>query len=134
MLVEDNRSDALITQAAIESAIERVRVISFLSGEEALAWLEARHSTDDLPDLILTDLHLSEMNGIDFLKALKGRENLLSIPVLLFSSLINPQDEEIALKVGAREVIEKPIDFYESVALFSRVFLDLFPSLHEGNM
>ncbi len=134
MLVEDNASDALITCAAIESAFKYARVISFSGGEDALEWLEARLGTAELPHMIITDARLPEMVGIEFIRALKERENLLSIPVFLFSSLINPEEREIALKVGAQEVIEKPIDFYESVALFSRIFSDLFPSLHEGNM
>lgn len=124
LLVEDHPGDAAITRAAMESALDTVRVIVCGSGEAALTWLNAC-APQDLPRLILADVHLPEMSGIDLGTSLRGTPHLKQIPIFLFSALINPREKEEALKGGASGFFEKPLDYYESVEFFTRLFSDL---------
>jgi CheY-like chemotaxis protein len=121
LLVEDNPGDAAITQAAMQAALASVQVVACASGEAAWTWLEVCRQ-EELPRLILADVHLPEMNGIDLVKAVKAAEKLQGIPVFLFSALVNPREKELAMKAGAGDFFEKPLDYYDSVDLFSRIF------------
>ncbi len=65
---------------------------------------------DDLPDLVLTDVVMPELDGYDFTKAIKGNATTTHIPVLMVSSLHDVQDKVRALDMGVEDFITKPVD------------------------
>jgi two-component system alkaline phosphatase synthesis response regulator PhoP len=78
-------------------------VSSASSGREALDHLQY------FPDLIILDPQLPDMNGLDFLRALKQKPELLYVPVFILSSKETETDEIISLEVGADDYITKPL-------------------------
>ncbi|MGD0038421.1 MAG: response regulator transcription factor [Bacteroidota bacterium] len=78
-------------------------VTSTSSGQEALNHLQL------LPDLIILDPQLSDMNGLDLLRTIKQQTELSSIPVFMLSNKETETDEIISLEVGADDYITKPL-------------------------
>lgn len=103
LIVED---DALLRQAISLSLKQSDYHISTASnGREALESLE-----NDIPDLILSDMMMPEMNGLDLLKALRENPNYHSIPVILLTARNADDDIIQALDLGADDYITKPFD------------------------
>ena len=106
LLAEDNEGDARLIKEIVSRCSVAVRITVAEDGEKALALL-----ADPLfkPDLIITDMNMPKVAGPALLK----RSNANGIPVVVFSSSTNPADKAEALKLGARECVEKPIDLDE---------------------
>lgn len=83
-------------------------VISKISGQEALNWLET-----ELPDVILLDVMMPIMDGIDVLEKLQDNERLRDIPVIMVTAKTEIETIKIALSKGALDYVKKPIDFTE---------------------
>jgi len=113
LLVEDNDIDAAsmlrVAQAMPFSApIRRLR-----SGEEAVDYLWRRGEFEakehsPTPLLILLDIHLPGLSGLDVLNELKGDERLRTVPVIMFSSSRNPEDINASYREGANSYLHKP--------------------------
>jgi CheY-like chemotaxis protein len=88
LLIEDNHGDALLVQRAFERMSIENHITIATTGEEALRFL--RHSRNHgklkIPDIILLDLNLPGINGLEVLKALKNDDHLKRIPVIILSS------------------------------------------------
>ena len=76
-----------------------------LNGDRALKLLAA---SEELPDLILLDVIMPEMDGYEFCKELKKDDKLKNIPVIFLSSLSNTNDKIMAFQNGAVDYIQKP--------------------------
>ena len=74
------------------------RAISAFNGEDALALLSA-----DMPDLLLLDVSMPGMSGIDVLKVLRSKPRTASLPVVMFSALADPALRQHALEAGAND-------------------------------
>jgi CheY-like chemotaxis protein len=106
LLAEDNEGDARLIKEIVSRCSVAVRITVAEDGEKALALLADPHFK---PDLIITDMNMPKVAGPELLK----RSNANGIPVVVFSSSTNPTDKAEALKLGARECVEKPIDLDE---------------------
>ena len=83
-------------------------VTSKTSGQEALIWLET-----ELPEVILLDVMMPIMDGIDVLEKLQANERLRDIPVIMVTAKTEVETIKIALSKGALDYVKKPIDFTE---------------------
>jgi len=81
------------------------RVIAVADGMEALEMLPK-----DQVDLIITDLNMPNIDGFEFIKALRTDEYYRSIPVIILSSLADEHDIELGLRLGANSYLIKPFD------------------------
>jgi CheY-like chemotaxis protein len=106
LLAEDNEGDARLIKEIVSRCSVAVRITVAEDGEKALALLA---DPQFKPDLIITDMNMPKVAGPELLK----RSNANGIPVVVFSSSTNPTDKAEALKLGARECVEKPIDLDE---------------------
>ena len=79
----------------------------FIEAEDGKAALNA--AKEQLPDLLLTDLNMPIMDGETLLKWVKASPKLCELPVIIITSAGNPAKEEQLIKLGARQVINKPI-------------------------
>ena len=86
----------------------RCRLIRRRQGEEALAYLSSRTPNDNLPDLIVLDLSLPGMSGLELLRRLKAGESTRGVPVVVFSSSPDPDDIVKAYEAGANSYVVKP--------------------------
>lgn len=101
LLVEDSATQAQTLQNLLENDGFEVRVAE--NGRVAIELIKARK-----PDLILTDIVMPDMNGFELCSEIKGREETLDIPVILLTSLTNPEDIIEGLACGADNFITKP--------------------------
>lgn len=114
LVVEDNRADAELTVEALEAMSGGVSVHVARDGREALAHLE--HLTaegTDLPDLILLDLNLPQMGGLETLGRLRETEAISRIPVLVLTTSKSQREINESYERGAAAVLNKPMRLAE---------------------
>lgn len=111
LLVEDNPVDIDLTRRAflrqkIGNPIEVAR-----DGEEAVAWIKRWEEGEPRPVLILLDLKLPRVNGLEVLRQLKTHPRFSSIPVVILTTSSEDSDVKTAYELGANSYIVKPVDF-----------------------
>jgi two-component system response regulator len=116
LLVEDNFSDAELTMRALKKNNIANYLIHVKDGAEALDFLFARgvyseRNINNKPKVILLDLKMPKVDGIEVLKQIKKREDTKTIPVVVLTSSKENPDIEQAYKLGANSYIVKPVDF-----------------------
>lgn len=111
LLVEDNPGDALITEEAFEQAKVAINLKHAEDGPEALAHLESTASASGppMPDLILLDLNLPGMSGLQVLERIRANDALMHIPVIVMTSSTAPEDVLAAYRGHANSFISKPV-------------------------
>jgi len=128
LLVEDNEDHAELTLRALRSnnLINEVYVVK--DGEEALDFVYHRGKYADvkefpLPGLILLDISLPKVSGLEVLETLKGDPQLKVIPVIMLTT--SEREEEIARSYagGANSYVTKPVDFEEFVKKITEIKL-----------
>ncbi len=105
MIVEDN-SD--LRNFIAQSLAVDYKVIQAINGADALQTL-----SHDLPDLIISDIMMPQMDGIEFLQQLRQQEQFKTIPFFLLSSKSTQSDTQIGLQYGADDYLTKPFDMEE---------------------
>ena len=114
ILADDDAEDRSIIQDAME-LLDAGDVMVFADNGEQLLNLLQKNFTAS-PCLIVLDLNMPKMNGTQTLSTLKSDENLKHIPVIIYSTSINPLEKEKCLLLGAHSFITKPTSFKESKA------------------
>ena len=116
LLVEDNIQDVEITRRAFAKGRVKNELIVVRDGEEALDYLYRRGSYQDplsspRPGLILLDLNLPKVGGLDVLKKIKQDEDLKSIPVIVMT--VSPREADVirSYDLGVNTYIQKPVEF-----------------------
>jgi CheY-like chemotaxis protein len=112
LLIEDNEGDIILTTEALNDAQIMNRVTVMRDGAQALEFLTdtAKSNPAELPDLILLDINLPKINGIEILKSLKGCNVLQNIHVAMVTTSSSPTDIDEAYSEKADVVITKPLD------------------------
>ncbi len=113
LLVEDDREDAMTVGLALKDLKVTNRLIHTVNGEEALEYL--RSESNKKPCVILLDLKMPKMNGIEFLKIAKADESLEKIPVVMLTTSKQEQDVVESFKLGVAGYIVKPADYKKFV-------------------
>jgi CheY-like chemotaxis protein len=113
LLVEDSPTDALLTREALEAALVPNELIHVRDGMEAMAFLrrEGQFSTAMRPSLILLDLNLPRMNGLQVLRQIKGDKFLKTIPVVVLSTSKAESDVMESYQSHANSYVTKPVEF-----------------------
>ena len=118
LLVEDNRDDEALTLRALRKNRITNEVVVVRDGAEALEYLfgtgryEGRDTTV-MPDLILLDLKLPKVDGLEVLRRLRADQGTRSLPVVILTSSAEEQDVLKGYGLGANSYIRKPVDFDE---------------------
>ncbi len=108
LIVDDNPDDIEITRIALEEAGRKETLAAALRGEAALDML--RVANGSLPSLILLDLKMPGMSGIDTLRQIRADEHLKHIPVIVVTSSSLEADEQEAYDAGADCFLHKAFD------------------------
>lgn len=115
LLVEDDPRDVRLTLHALEGARLKNSVQVARDGEEALDLLFSRgaHSGHSVqpPKLVLLDLKLPKVDGLEVLREIKAHEKTHSIPVVVLTSSAEEKDLIESYKLGVNSYIQKPVDF-----------------------
>lgn len=109
LLVEDSRSDTLLIRMALERTSIHCDVTHCNDSEAALGMLMGSGSAA-LPDLIILDLNTPRKNGFELLGDLQKFPELASIPALVLTSSISPDDKARARRLGVRHYVSKPLE------------------------
>jgi two-component system, response regulator len=117
LVVEDNPDDLELTLRALVRQDSACQTAVARDGEEALDFLFMRGAfagrSPEPPRLILLDLKLPKVNGIEVLKQLKEDPRTRSIPIVIFTSSREHRDLASTYLCGANSYIQKPVDFEE---------------------
>jgi two-component system, response regulator len=116
LLIEDNANDAELAMRALQKDHVAKRIIHLKDGEAALDFLFGRgkykgRNTDNKPKVILLDLKMPKVSGLEVLEQLTSNELTQKIPVVVLTSSKEHPDVEKAYKLGANSYIVKPVDF-----------------------
>lgn len=121
LLVEDDPNDVFMATLAFEATGLDKEVAITSDGKDALDFLyrSGRHAERPvgLPQLILMDLNMPRMNGVELLKAVKYDEALAHIPVVVFTTSGAERDREACAALGAEDYLVKPGAFQDFVSL-----------------
>ena len=114
LLVEDEETDVYLVKWALGINEISVDLHHVFDGQQALEFMR-RFGLDESsrPNLILLDLSLPRMSGLECLAAIKQEPGWCDIPVVVLSASYNRSDMDAALKLGAADFISKPIDRYQ---------------------
>lgn len=118
VLVEDSVDDMELTVRSLKSSNLVNKIVWLKDGEEATHYFKGEgkfegRNTDIKPRLVLLDLKLPKLNGIEVLESIKSDSNLKSIPVVMMTSSNQGSDLERCYELGANSYVVKPIDFKE---------------------
>jgi CheY-like chemotaxis protein len=120
LLVEDDEVDIMNVQRTFKKHNVKHRLEVARDGREGLAHLRSNASN---PHVIILDINMPRMNGLEFLKELRSDSALASIPVFIMSTSSNPNDKSIAFQFNVAGYIVKPLsseDFTNSLACLLR--------------
>jgi CheY-like chemotaxis protein len=127
LLVEDDTIDALTVKRAFQDLRVTCPLVHRLNGEDALGYLmEAGH---ELPCVILLDLNMPKMNGIEFLRIIKMDPFLKTLPIVVLTTSGEERDIVETFKLSVAGYIVKPVDYAKFVAAVRTV--DLYWTLSE---
>ncbi len=120
LLVEDNPMDEELTLRALKRSNVLNPVVVARDGAQALDYLFARgsHAGRDpaaMPQVILLDLKLPKIDGLEVLKALRANEFTKLLPVVILTSSVEEQDLIRSYSLGANSYVRKPVDFAQFV-------------------
>ncbi|SIR83101.1 response regulator [Natronorubrum thiooxidans] len=123
LLVEDNPGDARLTQDAFEQLSMETTIHVATDGTDALEFLSTRHDheTESVPDLILLDLNLPRMGGLEFLEAIRDDSSFASLPVLVVTSSTATEDILESYELAANAYLIKPTDPDEYAAMVDAI-------------
>jgi CheY-like chemotaxis protein len=127
LLVEDDRVDVLTVKRAFRDIPIAQKLDVVNNGEEALEYL--RNSQNETPYLILLDLNMPKMNGIELLQVIKNDDELKLIPVVVLTSSKEKKDKLDSYNWGVAGYVLKPVGYQEFIEVMKTI--DHYWSLNE---
>lgn len=121
LLVEDNPDDEELTLRALRHNNIGDDVIVVRDGVEALDFLFSLGPSARLPDVVLLDLNLPRVNGLEVLKAIRADERTRGLPVVVLTSSNEESDIRRSYQSGANSYIRKPVDYRQFVGVVEKI-------------
>ena len=121
LLVDDDRVDTLTVERAIKDLhiTNKLEIVS--NGEEALEFLKDKNN--ELPGIILLDINMPKMNGIEFLKILRADDSLKMLPVVILTTSKEEQDKLDTFNLSVAGYMVKPVDYLQFVEVIRTIKL-----------
>lgn len=119
LLVEDDHIDVLTVKRALKDVDVNNELVVVSDGEKALEYLKDDRS--ELPFIILLDLNMPRMNGIEFLEIIKNDNKLKKIPVIVLTTSNEQEDKEKAFDLGVAGYMIKPVDYVQFLNLMTAI-------------
>ncbi|HVH66642.1 MAG TPA: response regulator [Gemmatimonadales bacterium] len=116
LLVEDNSDDVALTMRALKSHNITNEVIVARDGVQALEYLfgkDGGSGPEELPAVVLLDLKLPRVNGMEVLQRIRAEERTKLLPVVILTSSDEERDVVDGYSLGANSYVRKPVDFVE---------------------
>ncbi|ADQ80303.1 response regulator receiver protein [Paludibacter propionicigenes WB4] len=125
LIAEDDDGHAeLINNGLIESGVKN-EIIRFSNGEELWSFFSSKDSKTIQENnyLLLLDINMPKMDGIEVLKLMKSDNDLKEIPIMMLTTTDDPREVEACYKLGCNIYITKPIDFNKFTEMLTRLGL-----------
>jgi two-component system response regulator len=116
LLVEDNPKDEALTLRALKKGNILNRVVIARDGVEALDYLFAQDADgrfNPLPQLVLLDLKMPKIDGLEVLTRIRAEERTKLLPVVILTTSTEDQDRLDGYRLGANSYVRKPVDFLQ---------------------
>jgi DNA-binding response OmpR family regulator len=126
-LVEDDEVDTMTVQRAFKDLKVTNELVHRINGEEALKYLRAEDS--QMPCVVLLDLNMPKMNGVEFLKIAKNDKKLKKVPVVVLTTSKEEHDIVESFELSVAGYIVKPVDYKRFVEAIRAI--DLYWTLSE---
>ena len=123
LIVEDNPVDLDLTLRAFSSRKLTNPIQVARDGEEALAFIQRWEEGEPLPVVILLDLNLPKVNGLEVLQILKSHPDFKTIPVVILTTSSESSDMKSAYQLGVNSYIVKPVDFEKFIDMAKQIEL-----------
>ena len=123
LLVEDNPLDLDLTLLAFAFRNLTNPILVARDGEEALAFIPKWEKGEPLPVVILLDLKLPKVNGLEVLQTIKNHPAFKTIPVVILTTSEESADVKSAYQLGANSYIVKPVDFDKFIEVAKQIEL-----------
>ena len=116
LLVEDNPDDVKLTLRALERSRIANEVVVVQDGVEAIEYLSGTgkfsgRNSDVLPQVVLLDLKMPRMDGLEFLQRIRAEEKTRLLPFVVLTTSSEDRDRIESYKLGANSYVRKPVDF-----------------------
>lgn len=125
LVAEDDEADVVLMGLVFKQCGVLGQVVVTRDGEETLDYLQGsgkfRQRPASLPALVLLDLKLPKLSGLEILERIRGDGGLREIPVVVFTSSLAEQDRTASLAGGANEFVIKPIDLEAYSAALEKI-------------
>ncbi|MDP4196167.1 MAG: response regulator [Bacteroidota bacterium] len=124
LLVEDNKSDIVLISSILKDVDRKCELHVINNGAEAIMFLKKDMTYIDAPtpDLVILDLNLPMVHGIEVLAKIKGDILLSSIPLVVFTSVISEKQRDFSIALGCDEYFEKPMIIDDYVRIVKSFF------------
>jgi len=122
-LVEDNPVDVDLTLRAFARRKLANPVVVARDGEEALTWIPRWEAGERLPVIILLDLKLPRVDGLEVLRQIKMHAVCRTVPVVMLTTSGEDRDVQAAYQLGANSYIIKPVDFSRFMEVVTQIEL-----------
>lgn len=120
LLVEDDRVDVMAVKRSVKELEIKNPLVVKSNGEEGLEYLNDEQNL--LPALILLDINMPKMNGIEFLQAIKKVDRLKRLPVIVLTTSQEDQDRFESFDLGAAGYMLKPVDYEQFVDIIRSIY------------
>ncbi len=117
LFVEDDSIEVMMFNRVIQKIGINHKLIEANNGEIAL---EILNKKEIIPDIILLDLNMPKLNGIEFLKIIKNNEELKHVPIIIFTTSNNHRDISNCYKIGIAGYIIKPLKYDDYLVLVQK--------------
>ena len=143
LLVEDNPDDVMLTRRAFKKSNIANDLVVVTDGQEAMDYLFATgpysgRDPEELPEVVLLDLKLPKIDGLEVLRRMRAHEHTRLLPVVILTSSKEEQDMASGYALGANSYVRKPVDFIEfteavkTLGLYWLVLNQAPPNQHLG--
>lgn len=118
LYVDDDPDDRQLFLEAVKSIDAGIICATAKDGLDGLSWLESH----TLPDIVFMDINMPLMNGKACLTEIKSNEKTSQLPVIIFTTSNNPQEQTECVKIGAAAYVLKPVSYLQMKSTLSALF------------
>lgn len=115
LMVDDDLEDQQIIKDTFNDLGYGMSIHFEATGEGALGYLRHCHDAGECPCLVVLDLNMPKMNGRQVLTFLKTNDSFKNIPVIIYSTSLNPIERDQCMALGAHSYVIKPITYSQSI-------------------
>lgn len=123
LLVDDNAMDVDLALRALKRAKLPNPILVARDGEEALEWIPRWEAGEPTPAVILLDINMPKVDGLEVVRKLKAHPELRVIPVVMLTTSANAPDVKTGYLYGANSYIVKPVDFQKFAEVATQIAL-----------